>query len=267
MDRPYGEQGGKERLINRRQQGDLGEGSAIEWFTRLGATVLLPFGHSPDFDLVVELEGSLLRVQVKTSTQQVVTPDGHPRSAVSIAMRGGNQSWNGLTKHFDPLNVDFLFVLTGDGRRWLIPADAVETRTSITLGGAAYSDFEIDRGPPIRHLVYGDNAPLDSVPALGEYPSGQRTATVNRQAQPSQVRLLPPPLPRRDSRFKPTKYERKLGQTGQTAINYKRKVTLPQQAVIEAGLDVGDRLRVRSHGYGRIVLERVGLYDGPDAGG
>jgi len=29
---------------------------------------------------------------------------------------------------------------------------------------------------------------------------------------------------------------------------------------LEAGLDVGDRLRVRSHGYGRIVLERIGLY-------
>jgi len=30
---------------------------------------------------------------------------------------------------------------------------------------------------------------------------------------------------------------------------------------VEAGLDVGDRLRVRSHGYGRIVLERIALYD------
>jgi hypothetical protein len=36
-------------------------------------------------------------------------------------------------------------------------------------------------------------------------------------------------------------------------------VTLPQEAVIEAGLDVGDRLRALSHGYGRIVLERVAL--------
>jgi bifunctional DNA-binding transcriptional regulator/antitoxin component of YhaV-PrlF toxin-antitoxin module len=54
---------------------------------------------------------------------------------------------------------------------------------------------------------------------------------------------------------------RKLGRSGQTTINEKRKITIPQQAVIEAGLDVGDRLRARSHGYGRIVLERVGLYE------
>jgi bifunctional DNA-binding transcriptional regulator/antitoxin component of YhaV-PrlF toxin-antitoxin module len=103
--------------------------------------------------------------------------------------------------------------------------------------------------------------PLDSIPALGEYPSGQRTAAVNRQALPSQVRILPPPLPRRASGFNRTKYERKLGRSGQTTINAKRKITIPQQAVLEAGLDVGDRLRVRSHGYGRIVLERIGLYD------
>ena len=77
---------------------------------------------------------------------------------------------------------------------------------------------------------------------------------------PSQVRLLPPPLPPRESGFKRTKYDRKLGRSGQTTINEKRKVTLPQQAVIEAGLDVGDRLRVRGHGHGRIVLELVDLY-------
>jgi hypothetical protein len=43
-------------------------------------------------------------------------------------------------------------------------------------------------------------------------------------------------------------------------------VTLPQQAVMEAGLDVGDRLRVRSHGYGRVVLERIGLYQDVENG-
>jgi hypothetical protein len=39
---------GVDRLINRRQQGDLGEVSAIEWLTRQGATVSAPLGHSPD---------------------------------------------------------------------------------------------------------------------------------------------------------------------------------------------------------------------------
>ena len=260
MDRPSPHTREGQRLINRRRQGDLGEASAIEWFSRLGATVFIPFGHSPDVDLVVELEGRLLRIQVKTSTQLAETPDGHPRRIVSLKTCGGNQSWTGIAKEIDPARIDLLFVLTGDGRRWLIPSDCLESRGSIRLGGANYSEHEIDPAPPIHQLVYGDRVALNSTPASGEYASGQSTAAVNGLALPSQVRILPPPLPRQESGFKRTKYERKLARSGQTTINEKRKVTLPQRAVLEAGLDVGDRLRVRSHGYGRIVMERIGLY-------
>jgi PD-(D/E)XK nuclease superfamily protein len=263
LDRPSRRTRESQRAINRRQQGDLGEAAAIEWFTRLGATTFIPFGHSPDVDLVIELEGRLLRIQVKTSTQFIETPDGHQRRVVSLKTCGGNQSWNGVAKEIDPTHVDFLFVLTGDGRRWLIPSDRLDARTSIQLGGPKYSEYEIDPAARIDHLVYGDRSSLNSIPALGEYPRGQRTAAVNRQALPSQVRLLPPPLPRRGSRFKPTRYDRKLGQSGQTTINEKRKVTIPQRAVLEAGLGAGDRLRAQSHGYGRILLERIGLYEDP----
>ena len=54
-------------VIGPRQQGDLGEASALEWLVGKGAHVDVPFNHSPDFDLVAEMDGRLLRVQVKTS--------------------------------------------------------------------------------------------------------------------------------------------------------------------------------------------------------
>jgi PD-(D/E)XK nuclease superfamily protein len=95
MDRPY-PAAEQKRLINRRQQGDLGEASAIEWFSRLGATIFVPFGHSPDIDLVVQVEGQVLRVQVKTSVQFAETRNGHVRRVVSLKTCGGNQSWSGI---------------------------------------------------------------------------------------------------------------------------------------------------------------------------
>jgi PD-(D/E)XK endonuclease len=243
----------RSRLINRRQQGDLGEASAIEWLTRQGATVLIPFGHSPDYDLVAEVDGRLARVQVKTSTQTAITPDGHERSPVMIATNGGNQSWTGLTKRFDPSRFDLLFVLTGSGRRWLIPADAIEARNQVTLGGPRYSEFEIDPGAPIAELVYGADRPtLESKDRPGEYPSGQRTAAVNRQAMPSQVRILPPPL-NGDS----TGFERSLGRSGQALVRPKRQTTIPKRAFVDAGLRVGDRMRVKADGDGRVVFERI----------
>jgi hypothetical protein len=92
----------------------------------------------------------LLRVQVKTSTQLV-----NERWLVSLCTRGGNQSWNGIVKRFSPARCDFLFVLVADGRRWFIPAGAVDGGTGLNLGGPKYSEFEIDSGRPLT----GDATP------------------------------------------------------------------------------------------------------------
>ncbi len=245
-----------ERRINRRQQGDIGEASAIEWLTRTGAVVLAPIGHSSDFDLVAYVNERLLRIQVKTSTQRLTTPEKHKRSAVTLATSGGNRSWNGIEKKVDPSRFDYLFVLTGDGRRWFIPSTMLEARSSITLGGPKYSEFEIEPGGSIENLVYEMSSAIESRAASGEYPSGQRMATVNRPALPSQVRILPPPFRLRTG-FPPSKYERSLGQRGEAIINQKRRVTIPQAACAEAGFEEDDRLLVRSEGDGRVVLERV----------
>src|SRR5215207_9189009 len=133
----------RERLINRSRQGDLGEASAIEWLTRQGATMSIPVGHSPDYDLIAEIDGRPLRVQVKTSTCKHPTPMGHQRWSVAIRTNGGNQSWTGTTKKFDTTKVDALFVLVGDERRWFIPAWAVEGAEAVNLGGPKYSEYEI----------------------------------------------------------------------------------------------------------------------------
>ena len=130
--------------MNTREQGDLGEVSAIEWLTWKGAPVYLPVGHSPDVDLVAWWDARFVGVQVKTSAHR--TPIG--RYSVAVCTRGGNQSWNKIVKRFDASRCDFLFVLVADGRRWFIPADRVEATTSVCLGGPKYSEFEIEPGRP-----------------------------------------------------------------------------------------------------------------------
>jgi hypothetical protein len=245
----------RERLISRRRQGDLGEFSAMEWLASKGALVWVPLGHSPDVDLIAEFDGRLLRVQVKTSTYRLRTTDGHGRWGVSISTNGGNQSWTGTAKCFNPSHVDYLFVLVGDGRRWFIPAALVEAARRLSLGGTKYSEFEVERGQPIEHLVYLGGAQR-SDRKQGECLSGQKEQTVNLSAMPTQVRILPPPFRPRPG-FQPTRYERALGRSGRTIINQKRRVTLPQQACIDARLQEDDCLCVRSEGDGRIVLERI----------
>ncbi len=125
------------------RQGDLGEASALEWLLSIDAHVFVPFGRSPNCDLVAELDGCMLRIQVKTSRCR--QGDGY---AVQIATRGGNRSWGGISKLFDTSRCDYLFVLVADGRRWLIPAAAISAKHSIVVGGRLWRNFEVDRGRP-----------------------------------------------------------------------------------------------------------------------
>src|SRR3954454_10204877 len=145
--------------MHRREQGDIGEASAIQWLVWKGALVDPPLVRSPHCDLVVDMDGRLSRVEVKTSNSR--TPRG--RWAVAICTRGGNQSWNGMTKRFDPARCDFIFIHVGDGRRWFIPAASVEATTAIALGGEKYSEFEIEPGAP---LPIDTDAPQASTIAL-----------------------------------------------------------------------------------------------------
>jgi hypothetical protein len=69
----------------------------MEWFASTGATIYVPVGHSPDCDFVAQADGRLLRVQVKTSTCH-----RNDRWEVTLATRGGNQSWSGLARRLDP---------------------------------------------------------------------------------------------------------------------------------------------------------------------
>ncbi len=236
----------RERAVNRRVQGDIGEMSAMEWLGSKGATVWVPFNHSPHVDLMAEWDDALVRVQVKTSTFRGLTKSDEERWQIAIATSGGNRSWTGLTKTFDPAKVDYLFVLVGDGRRWFIPAACVEAARALALGGPKYSEFEVERGTPFEDLIYGSaavNTITGATPLPGECQSGQMVSTVNRAAMPTQVRILPPPL---------------TTSSRQILLRPKRQATFPKAPCEEAGIAAGDRLRVKVDGPGRLLFERIG---------
>ncbi len=131
-------------MLTPREQGDIGELSAMYWLASRGASVALPVGNSRHWDLIAEVEGRLIRVQVKTSTCCF-----KDRWDVTLCTRGGNRSWSGEVKRLDPSRYDYLFVLTGGGRRWFIPSGRVAGGSGLRLGGPKYAEFEVERGEPI----------------------------------------------------------------------------------------------------------------------
>ena len=148
-----------ERLINRRQQGDLGEASAIEWFTRAGAVVSTPLGHSPDYDLIADFGEQPLRVQAKTSTQvtvelRTVTSDFsvHARDE-----RRQSELEPTSTKLDRPESSTAFVLLRATGRRWLIPSrrDRNAAAPDPARTGQGIAEFEISPSEQIDSLVYG----------------------------------------------------------------------------------------------------------------
>ena len=111
----------------------------MAWLASIGARVWIPLNHSPDADVIAEIDGGRpLRVQVKTSGCE---KDGI--YSVSLCTNGGNQSWTGAVSFFDWSRCDFLFVWLIDDRSWFIPSSAVDGTRGINLGGRKYSEYEI----------------------------------------------------------------------------------------------------------------------------
>jgi hypothetical protein len=113
---------------NSKKQGDAGLGSAIGYFTSRGYMVALPLTDSHEYDLIVEIDNQLKKVQVKTTT--VKTP--YDIYQVELRTLGGNQSYN-TAKFFDATKIDYLFILTNE-QRYCIPCNIITSKTSINMG-------------------------------------------------------------------------------------------------------------------------------------
>jgi PD-(D/E)XK endonuclease len=237
-----------------RRQGDLGEAAAIQWLTSAGAIVSFPLFHSPDYDLIAELGGRLLRVQVKTSSH---APEARGRYCVQLATSGGNQSWTGVVRRFDPSRCDFLFVLVADGRKWFIPVSEVGGTTEITVGGSKYSEFQVRKVNPLDQNGFGRSklAAMRGSADVGE--SGETVNLVPRLLSGFESHLPHRPPPSGGGLV--SRPDRELA-IGRTQLSANHQVTIPHAPFEAAELEAGDRLRVAAVAKGRVELTRIEEY-------
>lgn len=120
---------------NTKKQGDVGLGAAIGWYTENEYTVSIPLTDSQDYDLVVGEFGKMLR-KVQVRTTRYLGKGGNGAFEASLTMKGGNQSWGGVIKKLTECeDIDDFFILTGDGKKYLIPRLDIVGRSTIRLGG------------------------------------------------------------------------------------------------------------------------------------
>lgn len=97
--------------MNTKQQGVIYVAKAISYFAAEGYNISVPIGDAQRYDLIVEKNGLLSRVEVKSSTFK--------RNGVSFecALRtnGGNRSGIGTTKFLNSSDCDLVFIGCEDG--------------------------------------------------------------------------------------------------------------------------------------------------------
>lgn len=96
-------------MRNTQRKGDYAVARAIATFTRIGYDVLLPLTESAAYDLVVEREGVLKRVQVRyTSTREVDLRRIHSNSSGYVVKKTKTNAY------------DWLYVLSSNNNEYLV---------------------------------------------------------------------------------------------------------------------------------------------------
>jgi hypothetical protein len=119
-------------------------GEAAAWFLRRGYVVSAPLAVA-QYDLVVESDDGFAKIQVKTTTAK----DRYSRWSVGISRKeyGADSERNadGARKRrpYRSDEVDFFFIVTGCGDKYLIPLPATEGATALTLNDK-YAAYKVE---------------------------------------------------------------------------------------------------------------------------
>lgn len=116
---------------------------AIAYFGANGNTVSIPLNDTQDYDLVVDIDGVLKKVQVKATNYKGTA------HSYTISLRTVSGTTRKVAKTVKDTDIDLLFCLLGDGSMFLIPVDEIHNKNTINISGYAengcadYSQYRV----------------------------------------------------------------------------------------------------------------------------
>jgi len=118
-------------------QGNMGLSKAIDYFTSHQIPIALPMNDTQKYDLIADFNGDLQRISVKTSRNRTE----YGTYSVNLRNTGGS-SGNFKTRPFDNSTCDYIFILTGEDKLYLIPSNIIDATNSISVG-KKYTEYEV----------------------------------------------------------------------------------------------------------------------------
>jgi len=123
--------------MNSKQKGNAGIGAAIAYFTRQGYNVLIPLTDSQDYDIVVDIEGFLNKVQVKYCGQKATS------GTYIIPLRSISGSSRKTYKTICETDIDYLFCITQDNDQYLVPLIEINNTSQININKEFSDKYKI----------------------------------------------------------------------------------------------------------------------------
>lgn len=128
-----------DNCTNPTMQGNIGLGTAIAYFTSNRYVVSLPLNDSQDYDLIVDKDNAISRVQVKTTRYKHKNGKSY---YVNLKVTGGNTKHSYIHKKGCDVIYELLFILCEDGSQYLIPKDVIkDLKSSLCVGG--YEEYRV----------------------------------------------------------------------------------------------------------------------------
>lgn len=111
-----------------KDQGNIGLAKALYELHLLGYRISIPITENQNYDLIVDKDNKLYRVQVKTTKQK----SKYGIYGVNLRTLGGNQSFHTIKKHKTG-DYDLLYVLTDENTSYLIPDSEIKCTNRLSL--------------------------------------------------------------------------------------------------------------------------------------
>lgn len=115
------------KFSTNKEKGNTGLGIAIAYYTSNGYIVSIPLNDTQDYDLIVDKDNKIRRVQVKATACK--TKYGNYQ--VALKSCGGT---NGKTyKTIINTNIDEVFILTDNIEIYIIPSEKINNYSTLNL--------------------------------------------------------------------------------------------------------------------------------------
>ena len=124
------------KFMSNKEKGNTGLGIAIAYYSANGYTVSIPLNDTQDYDLIVDKDNVLKKVQVKATSCKTK----YDKYQVSLKSCGGTK---GKTyKTVIETNIDELFIVTDTMNIFIIPIEVIKNKSTINLC-EKYEKYEI----------------------------------------------------------------------------------------------------------------------------